>query len=73
MKKYLLAMLACLTLGLAPYTPEPHLVGKIRWIMGGAKDMALIDWWDVILHGTPWLILLYFIVNGIAKNFVVKK
>jgi hypothetical protein len=44
MKKYLFVILACLTLGLAPYAPEPHIVGKIRWILGGAKGMALIDW-----------------------------
>jgi len=59
MKKYFLIVLACLTLGLTPYFPEPHLVGKIRWILGGAKGMQPIDWGDAIMHGSPWLVLLY--------------
>ncbi|MDZ7268113.1 MAG: hypothetical protein ONB48_09565 [candidate division KSB1 bacterium] len=63
--KYALTLLACLTLGLAPYVPEPHLVGKIRWILGGAQGMALIDWWDTLQHGAPWLILLYFAVTDL--------
>jgi hypothetical protein len=65
MKKYLVVVLACLTLGLAPFSPEPHLVGKIRWILGGAKGMAAIDWWDTIQHGAPWLILIYFIMRDL--------
>ena len=52
-----LGLISAPTLGLAPFNP-PHIVGKIQWIMGGAKGMKLIDWWDVVLHGTPWLLLL---------------
>ncbi len=48
----------CLTLGLAPFTPEPHIWGKLMWIWGGAKGMALMDWFDLVLHGFPWLLLL---------------
>ncbi len=47
----------CLSLGLAPFTPEPHIVGKIRWIMGGAVGMGAIDWFDFLLHGFPWFLL----------------
>jgi hypothetical protein len=32
-----------LTLGLAPFVPEPHFFGKIRWVLGGANGMQLID------------------------------
>ena len=73
MKKYLLVIFACLTLGLTPYFPEPHLIGKIRWIAGGAKGMSKIDWWDVILHGTPWLVLIYFLSTDVFKKFTAKK
>lgn len=48
----------CLTLGLAPFFPEPHLVGKIRWVWGGAVGMQLMDWLDLVWHGWPWLLLL---------------
>lgn len=51
-------LMVSLTLGLAPFWPEPHLVGKIRWIAGGAIGMKPIDWCDFILHGTPWMLLL---------------
>lgn len=46
----------CLTLGLAPYLPEPHIWGKIKWILGGASGMGLIDWFDFVLHGLPWVL-----------------
>lgn len=49
---------ACLTLGLAPYFPEPHVWGKLRWIAGGAVGMEALDWFDFIMHGLPWLLLL---------------
>ena len=44
-----------LTLGLAPFTPEPHIWGKLKWILGGAEGMQLIDWGDFLMHGAPWL------------------
>lgn len=49
---------ASLTLGLAPFVPEPHLFDKIRWIAGGAVGMGPMDWFDTALHGTPWLMLI---------------
>lgn len=61
MSKYLdnwkFLLLLCLTLGLAPYYPEPHIWGKIKWIRGGAVGMGLIDWFDFVLHGIPWVLL----------------
>jgi len=47
-----------LTLGLAPFVPEPHIWGKIKWIAGGAKGMALMDWLDFVFHGIPWALLI---------------
>lgn len=52
----------CLTLGLAPFVPEPHIWGKIRWIAGGAKGMAALDWFDFLFHAIPWILLLRLIV-----------
>ena len=50
-------LLLCLTLGLAPYTPEPHIWGKLRWVAGGAEGMQGMDWLDLFLHGFPWILL----------------
>lgn len=62
-----LILLLCLTLGMAPFSPEPHLFGKVRWVLGGATGMAPMDWFDLLLHGFPFILLLRFlIVKGIA-------
>lgn len=53
-----LVLIACLTLGLAPFVPEPHVLGKIRWVMGGGEGMQLMDVADLFFHGLPWLLLL---------------
>jgi hypothetical protein len=58
---YKIIILACLTLGLAPYSPEPHLFGKLRWISGGAIGMTFSDWFDVFLHGAPFVLLIRII------------
>ena len=58
-----LLLVACLTLGLAPFLPEPHIVGKIRWVLGGAHGMTGMDWFDLFLHGIPWLLMLRFILR----------
>ncbi|UJP64578.1 hypothetical protein [Mongoliitalea daihaiensis] len=57
-----LVILWTLTLGLAPFFPEPHILGKVRWILGGAKGMELLDWLDFIFHGIPWVLLIRLIV-----------
>lgn len=51
-------LMVSLTLGLAPFFPEPHLFGKIRWIIGGAVGMQPMDWFDFALHATPWILLI---------------
>lgn len=50
-----LALIATLTLGLAPFTPEPHFFGKVKWLLGGAHGMEAMDWFDLFMHGAPWV------------------
>ena len=45
-----------LTLGLAPFTPEPHLWEKLKMLVSGELT-ELLDIFDLLLHGTPWLLL----------------
>ncbi|MGF1557908.1 MAG: hypothetical protein ACFCUL_02385 [Flavobacteriaceae bacterium] len=63
-----LVLLVCLTLGLAPFLPEPHIWGKLKWIAGGAIGMGAKDWFDVVLHGFPFLLLL-----RLAVKYYVRK
>ena len=58
-------IIACLTLGLAPFAP-PHIVEKLQMLFKG-KLVRPMDWFDLVLHGTPWVIL---IIKGLL---VVKK
>jgi hypothetical protein len=58
-RNVLSGLLMSATLGLAPFFPEPHIVGKIRWIAGGAVGMQPMDWFDTVLHGAPFLFLMY--------------
>jgi hypothetical protein len=46
----------CLTLGLAPFFPEPHLVEKLRLLASGELRRPL-DIFDLALHATPWVML----------------
>lgn len=55
-------LLASLTLGLAPFIPEPHIWGKLKWIAGDPSGMGALDWFDTALHGTPWVFLLLSLI-----------
>ena len=63
-----IVILACLTLGLAPFFPEPHLWGKLKWIFGGASGMQLMDWFDAAMHGLPFILLIRIIFVNLTKT-----
>jgi hypothetical protein len=44
---------ACLTLGLAPFYPVPHVAEKVGMLARGDLHRP-IDWFDLVLHGSPW-------------------
>jgi rhodanese-related sulfurtransferase len=52
-----LPAVASLTLGLAPFQPEPHVLEKLGMIAGG-EAMAAIDFFDLAMHGAPWIWLI---------------
>ncbi len=60
-------LIASLTLGLAPFSPEPHVWEKLQWVFSGAQGMKLIDWFDLLLHGTPWVMLIISLVYKFKK------
>jgi len=57
---WILVIVACLTLGLAPFTP-PHIVEKLQMLVKG-KLVKPIDWFDLFFHGVPWILLLMKVV-----------
>ncbi len=69
---YFMAIALCLTLGLAPFFPEPHLIGKWRWLLGGAKGMELMDWFDLAMHSAPFLLLLTLLLSDLKARLKAK-
>ncbi len=51
-----IAVLAAATLGLAPFTPEPHIWEKLKMIRAGTLKRP-IDIFDFLLHLAPFLLL----------------
>lgn len=49
-------VLVALTLGLAPFSPEPHVWEKLKMLHSGELGRP-IDIFDLLLHGVPWLAL----------------
>jgi hypothetical protein len=58
-RRLLMAAVATASLGLAPFVPEPHLLGKFKWLFGGAESMKFTDYFDLLLHASPWAWMIY--------------
>jgi hypothetical protein len=57
----------CLTLGLAPFVPEPHVWQKLKMLAAGELTRPL-DIFDLLLHGLPFVLLaLRLLVGGFQK------
>ena len=48
-------VIACLTLGLAPFFPEPHIWEKLKMLFSGTLSRP-VDIFDFAMHGLPFLI-----------------
>lgn len=50
-------LIACLSLGLAPFAPVPHVIEKLGMLLRG-QLVRPIDWFDLVMHGAPWALLI---------------
>jgi len=57
----------CLTLGLAPFMPEPHLWEKLKMLTSGELTKP-VDIFDLLIHGTPWVLLIIKLVLPATKK-----
>ncbi len=65
---WLVLILGTLTLGLAPFTPQPHLFEKIQMLSNGELSRG-IDVFDLFLHGLfPLLLIVKAAVTFIPVN-----
>lgn len=63
-----LLVIACLTLGLAPFSPQPHLFEKLQLLRSGLLVRAL-DIFDLIFHALPWLLLIAkLVIEGVWQK-----
>ena len=51
-----LLIIAALTLGLAPFFPEPHIWEKLKMLASGNLHQP-IDIFDLLMHATPFILL----------------
>lgn len=61
-------LMASLTLGLAPFVPEPHVVEKLRMLFTAPATLAPIDVFDLLMHGAPWVWLAVTLVRPAVKQ-----
>ena len=54
---YKVLMLPAILLALAPFSPQPHLLQKLTWLIE-AQSFAAVDVFDVFFHLSPTLIML---------------
>lgn len=54
---YPILIAASLLLGLAPFTPKPHLVEKLQMLLAGELRRP-IDIFDLVMHLAPSLLLI---------------
>ena len=59
-----IVILLCLTLGLAPFAP-PHIWEKLQMLAQG-RLVRPLDWFDLLLHAAPWILLL---LKGVRALF----
>jgi len=67
-----MTILFCLTLGLAPFFPIPHMCEKLKMFSSGTL-VRPIYWFDLTMYAVPWILLLIKIVltmkgNGVSDN-----
>ncbi|TWU40003.1 hypothetical protein Q31b_33190 [Novipirellula aureliae] len=62
-----LFVVAALTLGLAPFVPEPHIWEKLKMLVAGTLRRP-IDIFDLVLHATPWVLLVVKVLRMVMKT-----
>ena len=64
---YSLLIILSLTLGLAPFTPLPHLVEKMQMLLAGELVRPL-DIFDLLMHASPVVLLILKAGRTLGKN-----
>ena len=61
-------VIGAVLLGLAPFSPEPHLVRDLRWLFAGELTQPE-DLFDLVFHGAlPFLLILKLVRLGVTRR-----
>ena len=60
-------VILCLTLGLAPFSPEPHVWEKLKMLAAG-NLIKPIDIFDLLLHGFPFVLLILRLIAPLLQK-----
>ena len=60
-----IVLVLCIVPGLTPFTP-PHVWEKLVMLSGGELVRPL-DWFDLVMHGAPWVLLALKGARGITR------
>jgi len=64
---WIIVIVTVLTIGLAPFLPEPHVLQKIKMLLAGTLAKP-IDIFDLLMHGAPWVILVLKTIRQFAAK-----
>ena len=63
-----IVIVMALSLGLAPFIPEPHVLEKMRMLFAGTLHKP-VDIGDLLMHGAPWILLSLKLASlGLSKK-----
>lgn len=60
-------IIIAILLGLAPFSPQPHLLEKLQMLFAGTLSKP-IDIFDLVLHGAPLVLLAIKTVRQVTHN-----
>jgi hypothetical protein len=60
-------IILCLTLGLAPFSPEPHIWEKIKLLAAGELTVP-IDIFDLCMHSLPFVLLFIKVMTTVTRK-----
>ena len=61
-----IVVIGVLTLGLAPFVPEPHILEKLKMLAGGTLKRP-IDIFDLLFHAIPWVLAILKAIRQFAR------
>lgn len=49
-----------------PFLSRANIYGKLKWMLGGAEGMTIMDWFDLLLKGLLFVLLIRLIYINVA-------